>query len=570
MRQSSKDGDEKGTQRGGRKYSTSTLSSASSTSSASMSASAAPSKTTAELITVAAAQGTLLTPVTGARSQQLQSRSQQQFPVSTKSAISLPSTSVEVPVSTSKTGWMLVRQKAVQEDPTSDPVPSTSALGAAQSVKEVWINSCKKPVTVAVPRTMPAGNMAHLENIASNLEQTGFHPSNPEGSMIKELLIKLKNPEQQQMKKARDSSSSSQATVIEIKSSSVSPSTDPSKPTHVIYADPTNSSASSASPVPIPRGRLLPAVTTTQVDVVNCNLCSSSLRASDLSMHQKYDCPGMERDSRGVSQPKKPKFDTATSSGSLTGGTVKPIEKEVGLAQQGLLQIAQPALQSGGGVVSQGAKVTSATASSMGSLGTIISTTAFSIPDIPTPSLSGVLTGIKSAPLFSLPGKRMEMTAPLSSGKPKTDDTDKAKVPYVLGMPGPYSQSSTPKQPDTITTAKMTSGASSIPTITVSPASSSSATGEIKIEVESEKEDSKFLRPSSLSLAPGSFKQKKHVMLASGGATLVSPETPRPRKSYVLTYQVYIFATDFALHPLILLYFSTTLCRMAPPTPTLG
>lgn len=227
---------------------------------------------------------------------------------------------------------------------------------------------------------------------------------------------------------------------------------------------------------------------------------------------------------------------------------MKPVEaKEAASLHQGLLQIAQPALQSGGGVV--GGPGGSTTTSSSGPTA-ILSTAAFSIPGIPTPSLSGVLTGIKSAPLFSLPGKRLESATVSSTVSAKESSSTEKTVPYVLGMPGPYSQSSALKQAAVMTataasttmttTVKTTAGSSTIPTITVSPAST---TGEIKVEVESSRddpnEDSKFLRPSSLSLAPGSSRQKRHVMLASslGGATLVSPETPRPRKSYALTYQ---------------------------------
>jgi hypothetical protein len=63
-----------------------------------------------------------------------------------------------------------------------------SGLGSAQSVKEVWINSCKKQVA-----SKPA-NVTQLETIANGLEAGGlpFHPENPEGSMIKELLLKTR------------------------------------------------------------------------------------------------------------------------------------------------------------------------------------------------------------------------------------------------------------------------------------------------------------------------------------------------------------------------------------------
>ena len=143
----------------------------------------------------------------------------------------------------------------------------------------------------------------------------------------------------------------------------------------------------------------------------------------------------------------------------------------------GLLQIAKPILQSGGRVQVNNK----------------------SIPGIPVPSMAGVLTGIKNVPsqaLFSLPGKRTEI---------------------VPGMPGPS-----------------TEHVSTIP-----PASSQSQiegkTEVVKIEMDTTKEGG-FLRPNSLPLTPGSFKLKKHVMII-GGDTLVSPETPRPRKSYMLQYQ---------------------------------
>jgi hypothetical protein len=50
---------------------------------------------------------------------------------------------------------------------------------------------------------------------------------------------------------------------------------------------------------------------------------------------------------------------------------------------------------------------------------------------IPTPSLAGVLTGIKLPPLFSLPGARAE---PLAALKPTAEKTDEEKPSaYVLG-----------------------------------------------------------------------------------------------------------------------------------------
>ena len=58
----------------------------------------------------------------------------------------------------------------------------------AHSVKEVWLNSQKK-----------AGNISQLEDIASKIEaklrssENPFHPENPEGSIIKDLLLKTRS-----------------------------------------------------------------------------------------------------------------------------------------------------------------------------------------------------------------------------------------------------------------------------------------------------------------------------------------------------------------------------------------
>lgn len=46
----------------------------------------------------------------------------------------------------------------------------------------------------------------------------------------------------------------------------------------------------------------------------------------------------------------------------------------------------------------------------------------------------------------------------------------------------------------------------------------------------------KFLRPTSLPLKPGTFAPKRPLLTSLAGTTLVSPETPRPRKSYGQLY----------------------------------
>ena len=145
----------------------------------------------------------------------------------------------------------------------------------------------------------------------------------------------------------------------------------------------------------------------------------------------------------------------------------------------------------------------------------------------------------------------------MDSLRPGSGGSGTKSIPFVLGIPGPYSQ------PSTLLTHSLVSPNSNksfllsppklnTPTSQRSPnglAQSPSTPCQIKIEVSdmspttattadvSVSEDSKFLRPNSLPLTPGSFKMKKQVMMTSGAATLVSPETPRPRKSYALQYQ---------------------------------
>ena len=50
-----------------------------------------------------------------------------------------------------------------------------------------------------------------------------------------------------------------------------------------------------------------------------------------------------------------------------------------------------------------------------------------------------------------------------------------------------------------------------------------------------ESDNNKLDRPSSLALPPGALFKKKDVAIS--GATLISPETPRPKKAYQLHYQ---------------------------------
>ena len=223
-------------------------------------------------------------------------------------------------------------------------------------------------------------------------------------------------------------------------------------------------------------------------------------------------------------------------------------------------------------------------------------TTVSNIPGIPTPNLSGVLTGIKSQPLFSLPGLRASSSVLGETvSKPvytmsNTSQEDKP-VTYVLGIPGPYSQAG--PRPSVMAPTNMaglkidTSGLSHSgplsgpisgphsgphsglshddsfvkpPVTLTSPArdrpghprltvnsgqqrkydflprleSPQQRPGEMEVESLTSP-PAKPDRPNSLALQPGALFKKKDVAIS--GATLISPETPRPKKAYQLHYQ---------------------------------
>lgn len=50
------------------------------------------------------------------------------------------------------------------------------------------------------------------------------------------------------------------------------------------------------------------------------------------------------------------------------------------------------------------------------------------------------------------------------------------------------------------------------------------------------KPEKRFLRPTSLPLKPGTYTPKRQLSVANNVLSLVSPETPRPRKSYGQLY----------------------------------
>ena len=93
---------------------------------------------------------------------------------------------------------MLVRQNAVAEAPVNlkRTVAVVRTESTPQSVREVLINSFSEQQHQQQEQpSNKSNNVSHLEDIAGSLEASGglpFHPQNPEGSMIKELLLKTR------------------------------------------------------------------------------------------------------------------------------------------------------------------------------------------------------------------------------------------------------------------------------------------------------------------------------------------------------------------------------------------
>lgn len=588
--------------------------------------------------------------------------------------------------------------------PALSTVPQSPNDGP-QSVKEVWINSCKKPSKIT------AGHIAQLEDIASSIEAAGspFHPENPEGSMIKELLLKTRM-------NAGISTSNSASTltltpsdsvpatssfgsttsftsskypenqiVIEVQNkveggvSSIPPIPKPTTGNLSLIVSPVvpqnsvfTSSSTSSSLIPIPKTKLLSPLVHSDIHGasnitkwIHCPLCSHKFQGIDLAVHQQNHCPegpnslktiprilstdptiqpstsipslmqvdipfsnyavNAKEETRlarirrhsedaissqilDTSPPKQPKLITRAiepprsiygrGGGGIISMTSNDQNQKLDSKGQGLLQIAQPALFSGGGVITTNDDKYSnenANKRCIYDLKNIVSQEAFNIPGIPTPQMSGILTGIKpSTSLFSLPGKpRAFEDLPSMNDSKSNNDTststsltiepikmeeeiknntsdvnDRHVVPFVPGIPGPYSQSSSvTDSPPTLEARPILGSTIKQPSVTsIQPTPSASTMCEIKVEVS--EEDSTFLRPSSLPLTPGSFKPKKHVMLSQStpggpGATLISPETPRPKKCYALQYQNGTAYTYLGLKRSTRVYF----CTLSRPQP---
>ena len=528
-----------------------------------------------------------------------------------------------------------------------------SPLKEMTSVREVWVNSNKKPSKIMT------GNVTQLEDLASNMATAGapFHPQNPEKSMIKALLLEAGQRNAGQVPPVigssltmtpcdGQSSTGIPSTSINLSSSKQSESQivievkntkegelvlnqSAQKPTAGNVSLVVNSnvpqnvvSTTASSLIPVPKTKLLPPLINSDIPGFNTNNFirkhgdiqqGAITQAANLEVNSDIRGQRIRRHSEDTLNTnhsdtlpsKHPKLDEQAQSSTVLfgrggGGIISmssngPNQKSESKGE-GLLQIAQPGLFAGGGVLTSKDKEndTSSKASfekQFSGLKNIVAQEPFNIPGIPTPHMSGILTGIKpSTSLFSLPGKPKAFEIIGSDDKTIGDSTsttsliiepikteaesnsdssvskDRHAIPFVPGIPGPYSQCST-------VLSQSTSGVGSslgkpndlLPKLPLQTTSTSSIC-EIKVEVP--EEENQFRRPSDLPLTPGSFKPKKHVMLSQStpggpGATLVSPETPRPRKCYALQYQNGTAYTYLGLKRSTRMYFCT-LSRQQP------
>ena len=490
----------------------------------------------------------------------------------------------------------------------------------AHSVKEVWLNSQKK-----------TGNISQLEDIASKIEaklrssENPFHPENPEGSIIKDLLLKTRSG---QIFVASTSEHSDQERLVRLAESANIPvnlQISPSGRAAVCESDLPPHGVG----IPIPKN-FLPAQTkasgSAETSLYQCNLCNVTFKSLEsIEIHQNHYCKNTKHSNTDVLRPnstvshgparevrmfpspgerrkveilglapgeppgKRARADSYTGAGLVNGPA------NVTVTNTGLLQIAAPR---GSGVMVM---------SSLATHSTVTVTSRGTVPGIPTPNLSGVLTGIKSQPLFSLPGLRTDLAAvqepvPVPVKQVVNAEPGPEKpVTFVLGIPGPHSQSLPVMAQNLVMTQSrlshsvLTSSASSrsshvslpslngdtatpldrsslnihnpilvsVPTLQ-SPATklvtALSGVGQRQIlsspqrkyeflanstpespqkalsqETSPSSRDQKPERPDSLALGAAPSLKKKD--LGMFGATLVSPETPRPKKAYVLSYQ---------------------------------
>uniref|UniRef100_A0A0A9WCW1 Zinc finger protein 40 n=1 Tax=Lygus hesperus TaxID=30085 RepID=A0A0A9WCW1_LYGHE len=173
------------------------------------------------------------------------------------------------------------------------------------------------------------------------------------------------------------------------------------------------------------------------------------------------------------------------------------------------------------------------------SLNPLTSITAFNPLTLPHPASLSKLSPLKASP------------TPYNGGVGTILHAGKA-IPFVPGMPGPNTllASPPPLVPYQEQSVIIRSPLPPLPKESVKPLPSPvihepptppaviAKTEELKevIKRSSEGQERKFLRPSSLPLKPGTYTPKKQLNTPLHSTSLISPETPRPRKSYGQLY----------------------------------
>ena len=470
--------------------------------------------------------------------------------------------------------------------------PSGNVLADAHSVRDVWVNSLKKTGSISKMEE-------HHSNIEAKLcrnEDNVFHPENPEGSIIKDLLLKTRA--------GLPLSVTNQALVASTLRESELKEADDLAAKTLVYESPMNlqisipgksiETSQGVMGIPVPKNILSQPISRSSVEsqLYQCNLCMVTFKSLEsIEIHQTHYCKNSRVATEGSSGVVRPNS-TVTAHPRPSPGERRKSEAE-GRNEPLAKRSRSESLPIDSGPVevpAYGHQLSSSVVSGT-STGLLqiarpraITTSSFSLTGIPTPNLSGVLTGIKAVPLFSLPGVRPDLlsktqsvSAPLIQSR--SASVEEKPVTFVLGIPGPYSTASytptlahAPTRPtDTLVTfstathcisSSQSSSTYSFMKPVAGPSSGQSPVkekslipqptfhspirkSELDLPTKMDVGDgsagaaleglNKPERPLSLPLAPGGQFKRKDVTFS--GATLISPETPRPKKAYVLHYQ---------------------------------
>ena len=470
------------------------------------------------------------------------------------------------------------------------PIPALSS-----QTKVARSEPASAPVDAGNPTIRPESYPSALAH------PTSLHPQNPEGSIIKDLLLKSRGllgsgdaKEADVPAKVTSSSSSSFSVSALLNSATSARSSSFSYQQMAVEASrpaPEMDEAEGSDERPSKKAKLSPEVVIRPVDLVVSTVGTyggrnplplsgedqlnrrTPTRSSSLQLFggEVEICDGHQRtvmriDPGGFTPEALPSAQSSTFSsvtGSITSGISSDSTSSI------VVTISKSGLNSGGGVVQVQNREPPPRPTPLPlniSFDCATSTSASGNED----RSSGVI--VKSARNKAESDSLvLSMGVASSSSLPVNLKSQIHQVPYVPGIPGPYSLSNwLPHDSVTTVTAARavyssagshvtTTTSIKVPQITINPPCSSGGSPlppeevlEVAEETDVDGSDGgrsmKFLRPNSLPLKPGTFQLKKSSMAgldvvgapnmvgSGGGVTLISPETPRPRKLYRQTY----------------------------------